>query len=282
MLGKLMKYEWKGLKKPLLILLLVLTGITVLTGILILTINPKYDEVTFGLSVVFTLLSVFLYYFGIIACSMGTMLVIAIRFYKTCYTDEGYLTHTLPVSPKQLVAAKTLTSVLCYLLMWLFIGLTAVLLGSIFLTHMINLGELDLSEFSADILAEIGAGFKSSFGVSFGGYLGYIVFSSIVSAVCSIITTLGCVSLGQLYTKHRVLGAIIAYFAVEAILQFVAYLSTIPMYGKIFSAEYTGETIPMFHMISPSLIITLAISVLLAVVMYFVNLHMMTKKLNLE
>ena len=37
MLGKLMKYEWKGLKKPLSILLLVLLGITLLTGILILT-----------------------------------------------------------------------------------------------------------------------------------------------------------------------------------------------------------------------------------------------------
>lgn len=277
-----MKYEWKGLKKPLLILLLVLTGITILTGILILTINPKYDDVTVGFSVIFTLLSVFLYYFGIIACSLGTMLVIAIRFYKTCYTDEAYLTHTLPVSPKQLIAAKTLTSILCYLLTWLFIILTMVLLVSVGITHIINLGEINMSDINPEMFSELSSDFKYNFGISFGGYLAYIIVSGLIGSVCSIITLLGCVSLGQLYTKHRVLGAIIAYFSVNAILQFAAYIAMIPMYGKMLSAEFAGDSIPMFSVISPSLITTMSISIVLAVIMYFVNLHMMTKKLNLE
>lgn len=282
MLGKLMKYEWKGLKKPLSILLLVLLGITLLTGILILTINPKYDDVAVGFSVVFTIISVFLYYFGIIACSIGTMLIIAIRFYKTCYTDEAYLTHTLPVSTKQLVAAKTITAVLCHLFMMLFIFLTAFLLVGVFVTHMINLGEFDMSDIPAHFFSEMNDEFKSEFGIGFIGYLAYIGIYSLISSICGIIMVLGCVSLGQLYTKHRILGAIIAYFALTMIMQFVTYLGMIPMYGKLFAAEFAGESIPMFSVLQPTLTITLVFSIIIAIVMYFINLHMMTKRLNLE
>ena len=285
MLGKLIKYEWKGLIKPLSILYLVLLGITIITGLLILTINPDYDDVTIGLSVLFTMLSALIYYFGIIVCSIGTMLIIAIRFYKTCYTDEAYLTHTLPVSTKQLLTAKTITSVLCHLLSMLVIGLSVVLLLVVLVTHLINLGEIPTAELSAgfsEVFAELDREFANEMGISFSGYFIYLGVISIISSVCSIVSILGCVSLGQLYTKHRILGAIIAYFVMTFVLQMVAYLGMIPMYTKIFAAEYTGETILMFDLLQPTLIITLAASVVIAVIMCFINMHMMTKRLNLE
>lgn len=285
MLGKLIKYEWKGLIKPLSILYLVLLGITIITGLLILTINPDYDDVTIGLSVLFTMLSALIYYFGIIVCSIGTMLIIAIRFYKTCYTDEAYLTHTLPVSTKQLLAAKTITSVLCHLLSMLVIGASVVLLILVVVTHLINLGEIPAAELSAgfsEVFAELDREFANEMGISFSGYFIYLGVISIISSVCSIVSILGCVSLGQLYTKHRILGAIIAYFVMTFVLQMVAYLGMIPMYTKIFAAEYTGETILMFDLLQPTLIITLAASVVIAVIMCFINMHMMTKRLNLE
>ena len=285
MLGKLIKYEWKGLIKPLSILYLVLLGITIITGLLILTINPDYDDVTIGLSGLFTMLSALIYYFGIIVCSIGTMLIIAIRFYKTCYTDEAYLTHTLPVSTKQLLAAKTITSVLCHLLSMLVIGASVVLLILVVVTHLINLGEIPAAELSAgfsEVFAELDREFANEMGISFSGYFIYLGVISLISSVCSIISILGCVSLGQLYTKHRILGAIIAYFVMTFILQMVAYLGMIPMYTKIFAAEYTGETILMFDLLQPTLMITLAASVVIAIVMCFINMHMMTKRLNLE
>ena len=48
MLGKLMKYEWRGLRLPLLIMLGILGGTTLLACIIIFTINPKMDDVTAG------------------------------------------------------------------------------------------------------------------------------------------------------------------------------------------------------------------------------------------
>ena len=282
MLGKLIKYEWKGLRKPLSILYLVLLGITILTGILIVTINPKYDDVAVGFSVLFTMLSVFLYYFGVIACALGTMLIIAIRFYKTCYTDEAYLTHTLPVSTKQLVAAKTITAVLCHILSLVLVIVTAVLLVGVFITHMMNLGEIQASDLSSIAWSELNAEFKDEMGIGFFGYFGFLGIYSLIGAACGIISILGCVSLGQLYTKHRILGAIIAYFAFNTIQQIISYIAMIPMYGQIFEAEYTGETITMFSLMGPSFLILLVITIITAVIMYFINLYMMTKRLNLE
>lgn len=285
MLGKLIKYEWKGLIKPLSILYIILLGITIITGLLILTINPDYDEVAVGFSVLFTMLSVFIYYFGIIVCSIGTMLIIAIRFYKTCYTDEAYLTHTLPVSTKQLLAAKTISSVLCHLLSMVVIGGSVVLLLLVVVTHLINLGEIPVAELSegfSEVFAELDREFANEMGISFSGYFLYLGGVSLVSSVCGIISLLGCVSLGQLYTKHRILGAIIAYFVMTFILQMAAYIGMIPMYSQIFAAEYTGETVLMFDLLQPTLIVTMAASVLIAVIMYFINIHMMTKRLNLE
>ncbi len=285
MLGKLIKYEWKALIKPLSILYLVLLGITILTGILILTINPSFDDVTVGLSVLMTMLCAMLYYFGVIACSFGTLLIIAIRFYKTCYTDEAYLTHTLPVSTKELVGAKTIASVLAYMVSTAFIFLTMVLLIVVAVTHIINLGEIDMTGFSQDFweaLVILNEDFAAEMGVSFTGYLGYIGGFSLVSSISGIVIVLGCVSLGQLYTKHRILGAIIAYFCTTTLLQIVAYIGIIPMYINLFKAEYTGETILMMDLIGAPLWLTLIASVILAVVMHFVNMHMMTKRLNLE
>lgn len=282
MLGKLIKYEWQGLRKPLSILYLVLLGITLLTGILILTINPKYDDVTMGFSVMFTLLSVFLYYFGVIACALGTMLIIAIRFYKTCYTDEAYLTHTLPVSTKQLVAAKTITGALCYILSLILVVITALLLIGVFVTHMMNLGEIRTSDFSSIFWSELNETFKGNMGIGLFSYLGFLGIYCLIGAVCGCISILGCVSLGQLYTKHRILGAIIAYFALTTIQQIFSYIAMIPMYGQMIEADYSGKTISMFSLMGPSFLVLLIITIVIAVIMYFVNLTMMTKHLNLE
>ena len=55
MLGKLMKYEWKGLSRPLLILLAVLMGTTLISSLMIISINPDFDEVTENLSLLITI-----------------------------------------------------------------------------------------------------------------------------------------------------------------------------------------------------------------------------------
>lgn len=54
------------------------------------------------------------------------------------------------------------------------------------------------------------------------------------------------------------------------------------MYAKLMQAEEQYVEYTAFGLMSPTMNLTLMLSVAVAVVMYFINLHMMTKKLNLE
>ncbi len=288
MLGKLLKYEWKGLQLPFLIMLVVLAGTTILTCGVILTINPKFDETIVGYSVIALIFSIFLYYFGLIGCSLGTTLIVVIRFYKTCYTDQGYLTHTLPVSAKQLLNTKILAAVVTNLLMVVAIVTSIFIIIQVGLHHVFSFVpdymEYTYAQFYREFIEVfIGAfrEFEDEFGISFGLYFVYLIAYGLISLIANIITVFGCVSLGQLFTKHRIVGAIAAYFIVQFILQILGSFTAIPMYGRMLRGAYQDD-ITVFGVMSPTMNMTLLIVVITAVLMYFINLHMMTKKLNLE
>ena len=96
MLTKLISHEWKDtFKVPALLL-----TITVLLSAASLVYFSVADQASAG-----TDLNVrnFVLYIACIlilsGLSMILMIYFTIRFYKNLYTDEGYLMHTLPVSP---------------------------------------------------------------------------------------------------------------------------------------------------------------------------------------
>lgn len=285
MLGKLIKYEWKGLRFPLMIMMIVLAGTMILTCGVILTINPKLDETLAWYSVMALMLSVFLYYFGIIGCTLGTTLIVVVRFYKTCYTDQGYLTHTLPVTPHQLLNSKILTAIFTQLLMIFAIILSIFIILQVGIHHVFSFipdySYAELRHEFSIVFADILDSFEDEFGLRLGLYIAYLLFYCIVGVISNVITLFGCVSLGQLYAKHRIVGAIAAYFLLQFVMMIIGYITAIPMYTRMLAGTYYDNA-TVFGIMSPTMNMSLLTTVLLAVVMYFVNLHMMTKKLNLE
>ncbi len=292
MLGKLFKYEWKGLRFPMLIMLIVLAGTTVLTCSVIVTINPKFDETLTWYSVMALMLSIFLYYFGIIGCSLGVMLTIAIRFYKTCYTDQGYLTHTLPVSTQKILNVKLISSVAAVLFLILAVAVSLLVIANVGVNHILSIAIAESNGYLTDTadlrrlffqeLSSSLSEFETELGISLGTYIVYLVVYFIIAIIANTVTILGCVSLGQLYTKHRIIGAIAAYFVVQFILKILGYIASIPMYSKLMRADMYYEEYTAFGLMSPTMDLALFFSVVVAVIMYFINLHMLTKKLNLE
>lgn len=285
MLGKLIKYEWKGLRFPLMIMMIVLAGTMILTCGVILTINPKLDETLAWYSVMALMLSIFLYYFGIIGCTLGTTLIVVVRFYKTCYTDQGYLTHTLPVTPHQLLNSKILAAIFTHLLMIFAIILSIFIILQVGIHHVFSFipdySYAELRHEFSIVFADILDSFEDEFGLRLGLYIAYLLFYCIVGVISNVITLFGCVSLGQLYAKHRIVGAIAAYFLLQFVMMIIGYITSIPMYTRMLAGTYYDNA-TVFGIMSPTMNMSLLTTVLLAVAMYFVNLHMMTKKLNLE
>lgn len=287
MLKKLLKYEFLGFRFPLAVMLIVMLSTTVMTCGVILTIRPSYGNDMEWYSVMAFILSILVYYFGLIGCSLGTMLAIAIRFYKTCYTDQGYLTHTLPAPSRTILNAKIIAAIAFMFTTCLAMLLSLLIIGNVGLNHTIALAaEGRPSDFASiaearrvifdEIFAALGM-FERKLGISFGAYVAYIVIYSAILAVANIIIILGCVSLGQLYAKHRIIGAVGAYFIVQFVLQTACSFATVPMYIKI-----ADNSNAIFGSLSPSMNIMLFLTVATAAGMYFVNLNMMTRRLNLE
>lgn len=280
MLGKLIKHEWRAMKKPLIIFFVVLAVTTALSCITLLFINPAFNDVVIGFSAILFICVILLYYMGLIVCSIGTNIMIAVRFYKSCYTDEGYLTHTLPVSSKQLLLGKTITYCIVNIAMGALMILSVFVIVGVGIAHF---GSLDASIFSDfPSFAEIDAGFRAEAGIGLIPLLLFVIVFCIGAYIANIIIITGCISLGQLMAKHRVMGALLAYFGFYMIVQVVSIIAAIPMYGNIFKAELAGTTMTMWSLMGPTYIIVGVIYVVIAVIMYFVNLHMMTKRLNLE
>lgn len=282
MLGKLLKYEFKGLRIPVLIMILILASTTLLSCIILAGIKPTDSDAAKSISMITFMFSLLLYYFGVIGCSIGAIIVIAVRFYKTCYSDQGYLTHTLPVSTRKLLSAKIISSFWAVMTVTLAIIVTVYIIINIFSSFIMSVFAQSYSDyryFGRGILSLMLDEFAKEFGISFVWYAIYLFAFYIISVLSNIITILGCVSLGQLYVKHRVLGAIIAYFVVQFIIQTLGYFAQLPMYGRMIVSDREYSS---FQMMSPTMNLMLLIQVAMGVAMYFVNMHMMTKKLNLE
>lgn len=287
MLGKLFKYEWKGFRLPVLIILIVLIGTTTVACSIILSINPKNDEVNTAFAFLSLWFSLLLYYFGIICCSVGVMLTIAVRFYKTCYTDQGYLTHTLPVSTQKILNAKIISSIAVNMLTISVIAVSAFIIINVGINHIASIimeedrNIASIQEARREILGGISTfigDFEDLFNINFGWYSVYLIFYLIIALISNTVIILGCVSLGQLYAKHRVIGIIISYFVVQFILNTFKKIISLLMFGRMLSDTFEGKNILM----SPSMNLTLLFLVITAVAMYFINLHMMTTSLNLE
>ena len=100
------------------------------------------------------------------AISFGCCIMYAVRFYKNLFTDEGYITWTLPASPLTQLWAKILSASIWYVL-----DLTICFAAAWFLISGDNI---------QSALERIKPDFQAALGMSFSSFCGLVVFFSFV------------------------------------------------------------------------------------------------------
>ena len=132
MLGKLIKYEWKslwGVETLIASIILVFSIAEAVTLQTPLYANLFLDQKDLPeqMEVFSTMTLFFGFFLTAMLCSgvvFASLIYLGIRFYRSMYCDEGYLTHTLPVSKKQLLTAKILTAVLWQIIITLAVAVS--------------------------------------------------------------------------------------------------------------------------------------------------------------
>ena len=134
MVRKLIKYDFTSYMRLLLPVQLILLGIAALNRFVQL-----FEDGSTVYNIVFYS-SIVLYVISIIVALVLTMVVGIVRFYQGMYSGEGYLSHTLPVTPTQHILSKLIVTILYYLGTFL----------AIFLSFMIvTLGEMNIELFKS-------------------------------------------------------------------------------------------------------------------------------------
>lgn len=194
MLGKLLKYEYKATSRYFIGLYIVLALLTIGNKIMLIIedtsdVQLRVVDILFGIIMAS-------YVIAIIAIAVATVVLMLRRFYFNMLKDEGYLTFTLPATVGQHIASKMIVCIT-----WVIA--TVVLTGvSIFVvTYSKDIDYARDISYSVQKLTQLGA----------WGYVAEGIIAAIVTVIGMPILMYACLSIGQLYTKHRVVGAILAY-----------------------------------------------------------------------
>lgn len=287
MLGKLMKYEWKSLYKVECIILAVIFAVTLMGAVMlhIPIVSSIFEEdmnipdtmvVFFAMSFIS---SIVMYVIVLIGASYGSIIYQGVHFYKSMYSDEGYLTHTLPVSGHEILGSKVIVNAV-----WSFI-MSISIIASVFilvfsLAHAID-SELLYSDFTLGLAELFSESIFEENIFTIVHYVLYFIIAFIGGPIASICTMFGALTIGQLAKKFRVLFGIIAYFVIYFVSNIVSgivqLLGTIMILGLEEFGNYSYNLEQFF-----SRDVKVIVSLTVGVALYFVSHNIITKKLNLQ
>lgn len=273
MVSKLIKFDFRSYFRLLFPVQLIILGFALINRV-IQFFEPPLDAVG-GASTVyngFFISSLVLYIISIIVCIVMTVIVGIVRFYQGMYTNEGYLNHTLPVTPTQHIFAKLLTS---------FIFCLGGLLA-IFLSFMvITIGDVNIEVFKAFFY--LAGKFFARFGANGGLYVLEFILLLCVAAFFVFIKLYCCISIGQLAKRKKVLLAFGIFFGIYVVKQIIGTFFAIfgLLNPQLFDRlnEWIGQhPEPSVHIF---FIIMILYHALFGVMYFLINKYIMSKKLNL-
>lgn len=200
---KLLKYEWKACAR---ICLPMYAAVLLLAAVNRLTMTEQVQNLLHGIP---TVLMGLLYFAVMVAVFVVTAVIQIQRFYKNLLGDEGYLMFTLPVTVSQHIWSKLIIAVVMDVISVIAALLSIAILGA-------GLGTLyGVGEFFADMWNMFVSDANNLF------YTIEMVLWLLVGGAVFTLFIYLCIALGHLAKKHRVLMAVVWYFVLSTVFQFL-------------------------------------------------------------
>lgn len=220
----------------------------------------------------FTLLAILIF-------SLATVYVISriyliIRYYRNLYTPEGYLTFTLPATAAEIISAKVLTGIIWSALV------TLMILGDVWM--MISAFAVSSATLPSEIASFPGE-FAELFTFDEVNVLPLMIFSFFIQTAEGILLFYFSITLGQLWAKHKILGAVLSFFGISiavrifsSALQFIGGFS-----GGFFNILYLSSQ-DFARTYQTSLIGNLIFTLILGVFFYLGCIFITKRRVNLD
>ncbi len=274
MLSKLIKHEWKALFKHNLIIFITLLSTTLFVSC-ILIFSGSIDN--YSPFAIFP--AVFLYYLMILCVPIATLIIFAMRYYKSCFGNEGYLTNTLPIKPSTIVLSKLITGAIYMFIMTIF---TLLSLGTVILSFLAFSKNFSMNELSFQLSTL--PDFQTISSISFPFFLVFILLTLILSSFSSVSMIIGSFSFGNLWKKHKILGSIVSYAGIYFIMQILSFLFIFPSTTKL-SMNLISNSDPFLFIHGYTKLMLIFIpstSIIITLTLYIISVHILKKKINLD
>ena len=275
MLKKLLKYDLSAIFKLWWIMAVSSLGLSVIGGLCLKTLTSMEANEMSPIIVIMAALGIVATVIGLSAFLVVTMILIYVRFYKNFFTDEGYLTFTLPVKRSQLLNSKLISTFVAT------IATYVVLIFDVILLLAIGIPEF----FSSDVWKMLGHFFGvtvKEMGIYFFIYAIEILLLALLISLSSMLLVYICITLASVIVKKaRVITAIGIYYGATTVVTFSAelvYLFGIMFLGNTITNLSASATMGAIALIL--LVLTVFIAAI-ASAMYLLEYYLLDKKLNL-
>lgn len=218
-------------------------------------------------------------YFAI-GVAIGVVCIVTIiqRFTKNLLGREGYLMHTLPVHPEQLVASKLISSMVWVICSGV-VGILSVLLMLVGLGafedpktvingETITTGWGDVLKFSWKAIQSIGGEFWSE--------LAWIIVLGLAGVAVLILCIYAACMIGHQFRNHSTIASILAFFLLQLI------QGKLDAGGGIRVIVGSVAAMPMAYSASGNLWLVLLVTILIGAVYFVLASWLMKNKLDLE
>lgn len=277
MLKKLLSYDFKAIFKYWWVgalTTLALSAVGAGCGTILETEKELPPSVT-----IFATIGMVLVVLSIFAFLIFSELLIYVRFYKHLFTDEGYLTFTLPVKRHQILSSKLISGFVCALLTGIVtVADAAIILLTTFRKDIFVEGWYDkLINGIKEIIAEDGALYLITF------FLEVILVGVLVLAFGVLFTYLCITFAGAISKKSKLASTILIYYAASSVSSIFMYMfyffgaSSLTEWIDALSNENTQDAILLVIL----LFIILFVS-MLCTIAYTLNYRLLDRKLNLN
>lgn len=228
------------------------------------------DNGTRALSAVFLMLGLFMAfvpYVGIFAL----FIVVLRRFYKNLYTDEGYLTLTLPVKISHIISAHFLAG-----LIWLVAAVAIALISTTFSLSSSIFSFLGGS--ALDLLRTMLAGLGGSLSSASTGSIVLGILSLLVSSCYSLSIAYCAITLGALVSlRHKVACAVGFYLLFSWGISLT--LGAFNIMGAYMLSVVSSNTINAY--LSGTAISTIVVHLIVAISAFFVSNYLLNRKVDI-
>lgn len=281
MFSKLLKHEWKANAGLLGILSLCALGVGVLGGGIlnaVIYLSEHMSDNDVAIVGVTSLFSALMFIFlALVIYAVAVQFINLFRFYKNKFTDEGYLTFTLPVSAHHIFLSSFLN-----ILAWMVISVLVVLLAGLLIVLIGVVPYLGQLEGDYSGLQHIFDEFGSMLGKEPGyeTYQALNVLQAIIAPVYSVLLIMTSITLGCVFAKkHKILATVGMYYCINMV---VGLLETIfTLVPTVLMMTESFESARYFIYMNITMGINLALQVGIAVGGYFLSTGLMKHKLNL-